>query len=362
MEFSSPLGASAQTAYAELLEVTRHQELTRSVENLSGSFNRKKVKGATYWYYQFTDSAGGATRQIFVGRDSEQLRTLVDRASARDRSQLDALAKAALALGCAGTTPAHFRIVRRLGEIGFFRAGGVLVGAHAFLAYGNALGVRWKDASRTPDIDVDHAGRNIELALPASLQIDTKGAIESLEAGLLPVPGFRPWDKTTSFVSKVDKQLRVDFLAPMVGGKGEPFEHAGLGVHLQPLRFLEFILEDIDQAVIISAAGPVLANVPDPARYALHKMLVHVERRARNPQKAMKDLRQAAALIEALSEYRRDDLRRLWIDLLDRGPGWRQGARKAVAALENLAPDLAAPEWMKQALPTATRAARSRAK
>lgn len=354
MRFSTPLSASAQSAYAELLEVTRQEELARSVGSLSGSFNRKVVKGVTYWYYQFTDSAGGSTRQIFVGRDSESLKALVERARARDTSHLNALAKAAITLGCAATTPAHFRIVRRLNEIGFFRAGGVLIGAHAFLAYGNALGVAWGDLARTQDIDFAHAGRNISLGLPTNLYINTRDAITSLEAGFLPVPGFHPTDRTASFVSKVDKQLRVDFLTPLVGGKEEVYEHPELGMNLQPLRFLEFILEDVHQAVVLSPVGAVMVNVPDPGRFALHKLLVFVERRARNPEKARKDLRQAAALIEALSEFRPDDLKGLWRDLLERGAGWRQRARRAVAALEELFPDLSMLKAMKQAIPQAT--------
>ena len=79
---STPLSASAQAAYAELLEVTRHRELARSIGNLSGSFNRNTVQGVDYWYYQFTDSAGGSTRQVFVGPDDEQVRRLVERARA----------------------------------------------------------------------------------------------------------------------------------------------------------------------------------------------------------------------------------------------------------------------------------------
>lgn len=350
MPFSSPLGASAQAAYAELLEVTRHHELSRSVENLSGSFNKKTVKGMTYWYYQFRDSAGGTTRQIFVGRDSEKIRQLVEKARTRDTSQVEALAKSAMALGCAATTPAHFRIVRRLNEVGFFRAGGLLIGTHAFLAYGNAMGVTWGDIARTQDLDFAHSGNNVELALPADLTIATRDALESLEAGLLPVPGFRPSDRTATFISKVDKQLRVDFLAPMAKGKAEVFKHEGLGVNLQPLRFLEFILEDVDQAVVISAVGAVMVNVPDPARYALHKILVFVERRSSNTQKAKKDLRQAAALIEALAEFRADDVQSLWKDLLKRGPGWRARAGKGVRALEQLAPELDAVKRMKEAL------------
>lgn len=352
---STPLTTSAQSAYAELLEVTRHQDLSRSVGNLSGSFNKKVVKGTPYWYYQFRDSAGGSTRQIFVGRDDEKLRALVEKAKTKDKTGLDALAKSALALGCSGTTPAHFRVIRRLGEIGFFRAGGVLIGAHAFLAYGNALGVAWGDLARTQDLDFAHAGRNLELALPSTLTIDTRDAIASLEAGFLPVPGFRPWEKTGSFVSKADKHLRLDFLTPLVGGKADVYEHAGLGVDLQPIRFLEFILEDIDQAVVISAIGTVMVNVPDPARFALHKLLVFAERRARNPQKALKDLRQAAALIEVLSAFRLDDLVALWKQLLSRGPGWRQRARTGIAALADTSPDLKAIALMKKAVPAATK-------
>ncbi len=338
---STPLGTAAQAAYAELLEVTRHQELARSVENLSGSFNRKVVKGAAYWYYQFTESAGGGTRQIFVGPDNEKIRALVEKARTKDKSRLDSLSKAATTLGCAATTPAHFRIVRRLNEIGFFRAGGVLVGTHAFLAYGNLLGVAWGDLGRTHDIDFAHSGSDIELALPASLTIETRSAIESLESGFLPIPGFGPGEETASFASKVDKNLRVDFLAPMVGGKSGVYRHENLGINLQPLRFLEFVLEDIDQAAIISAVGAVMANVPDPARYALHKLLVFAERRSRNPLKARKDLRQAAALIEVLTGFRADALESLWANLLRRGPGWRQRARKAIAGLEEITPGLA---------------------
>ena len=337
-KLSTALPASAQSAYAEILEVARHQELSRSVEGLSGSFNMKTVKGSEYWYYQFTDAGGGGTRQLFVGRDSEKLRELVARAKTRDTSQVERLAKGAMALGCAAATPAHFRIIRRLNEIGFFHAGGVLIGAHAFLAYGNALGVSWGNLARTQDIDFAHAGKGIALALPANLQIDTKDAIEHLEAGFLPVPGFRPKDRTASFISKVDRGLRVDFLTPMVHEKSEAFRHDALGVNLQPIRFMEFLLEDVDQAVVLSAIGAAVVTVPDPARYALHKLLVHAERRKHNPAKAVKDLQQSAALIEVLSQFRADALMALWRDLLARGPAWRSRARTSLAALEKEIP------------------------
>lgn len=345
---STANSAAAQAAYAELFEVARQLEINRSVENLSGSFNRKTVKGSTYWYYQYAQ--GGSTRQIFVGRDDENLRALVERSRMRDTSQVGRLAKAAITLGCTGVTPVHFRVIRRLNETGFFRAGGILIGAHAFATYGNALGVSWGEIAKTQDLDFAHAGRNIELALPTDVNLGARSAIESLEEGFLPLPGFRPWDPTGSFVSKNDKHLRLDFLTPLRGGHAEVFEHPDLGLHLQPVRFLEFLLEDIDQAAVLGNAGAVIVNVPDPARFALHKLLVFAERRERNPAKAMKDLRHAAALLEVLADYRGDTVLALWKDLLSRGPGWRKRAGTAIAALEKLAPQLDLLEPLREAL------------
>ncbi|MBK7657785.1 MAG: hypothetical protein IPJ28_00960 [Betaproteobacteria bacterium] len=82
--FSVPLDRSAaQSAYAELAsEVTRQQDpAPRAVGNLSGSFNRKRVKNATYWYYQYTESPGGGTRQVFVGPDDGKVRASREKSS-----------------------------------------------------------------------------------------------------------------------------------------------------------------------------------------------------------------------------------------------------------------------------------------
>ena len=56
---------------------------------------------------------------------------------------LGPLARSASVLGCTPVLPRHYRVIRRLADYGFFHAGGLLIGTHAFLAYGNMLGVRW---------------------------------------------------------------------------------------------------------------------------------------------------------------------------------------------------------------------------
>ena len=106
---------------------------------------------------------------------------------------------------------------------------------------------------------------------------------------------------------------------------------------------------------MLSAIGAVVVTIPDPARYALHKLLVYAERRKHNPAKSMKDLQQSAALIEVLSGFRGDSLLVLWRDLLARGPGWRSRARTALAALEKEIPAVDAVAAMRSAIPKSSR-------
>src|SRR4051812_2626072 len=176
----SELSLAAATAYAELTEQTRSFELTNALAGLVGSFQRLPRKGREYWYFAYRDLES-RVRMVYVGPDDDRVRALVERFDeTRGARPLAPQAQAALALGCAAAAPKHFRIIKRLSEYGFFRAGGILVGTHAFLALGNLLGVRWAEGAATLDTDFAHAGRNVSLALPADLRIDVRGALESL--------------------------------------------------------------------------------------------------------------------------------------------------------------------------------------
>jgi hypothetical protein len=339
------LPLSAQTAYAQLFDATLASELSRSVGNLRGSFARKTVKGREYWYFQFTD-LGGTLRQLYVGPDSEQVRLLVNQSRQPKDEPLLPLARSAIALGCAPVLGRHFRVIRRLSEYGFFRAGGVLVGTHAFLSYGNLLGVRWGEASRTQDVDLAHAGKNVAVALPATLEVDTHGAIESLQLGLLPIGGLSARSGAT-YLNPKDPEFRLDFLTTLHRGKEEPFEHPQLHVALQPLKFMEYVLENIGQAAILCEEGSVAVNIPHPARYALHKLLVYGERKGSFLQKSQKDLWQAAALLDCLKARRPWEVEEAWADLLARGAGWVSRARQGLGVLTKMVPELALDEWLR---------------
>ena len=339
MNHYTELSPSAQAAYAQLLDATQASELARSVATLRGSFARKKVKGRTYWYFQYTE-VSGVLRQLYVGPDSDRVRTLIEHhREGGPTTALEPLARSAIVLGCSATLPIQFRVMRRLADYGFFKAGGVLVGTHAFLAFGNMLGVRWGDASRTQDVDFAHAGKQLAIALPTNLQVDTHAAIESLEIGLLPIADLDGGMGST-YLSPRDPDFQIDFLTPLHRGGTAPFLHPQLGVKLQPLKFMEYLLEDVQQAAVMGNEGAVLATVPHPCRYALHKLMVHGERPLAKAVKANKDLRQAAALLDWCRTRFELDLREAWTDLVRRGPGWSTRAIRGRDALARTAPDL----------------------
>jgi hypothetical protein len=334
----SELTISAQTAYAQLFDAALSTEHMRSVADLSGSFNAKSIRAKTYWYFQYTEPSGHL-RQIYVGPDSDAVRRLIERKSGPAISaSLIPLARSAMALGCEPMNARQFRLVKRLSEYGFFRAGGVLIGTHAFIAYANMLGVHWGQADRTQDIDFAHAGKSLSLLLPSNVEVETSNAIESLDMGFLPVLGLSGKSGGAYLIPK-EPEFRLDFLTTLHRKGDEPFEHPQFHVTFQPLRFMEFPLEGIEQAVLFCNDGAVVVNIPDPARYALHKLLVYAERSASYRAKASKDVVQAAHLLAFLWESQPEHLEELLHDLIARGKGWRSRFRDGSNALKRQYPD-----------------------
>ncbi len=339
---------STQTAYAQLLDAALGAERVRGFSDLQGSFNQKTVKGRKYWYFQFTEPSG-KLHQLYVGPDGEPVQRLMAlQGSPSAAAALGPLARSAVALGSKAVLPRHYRVIRRLADYGFFRAGGVLIGTHAFLAFGNSLGVSWGDASRTQDIDFAHAGKRLSLLLPNNVDVKTDEAITSLEMGFLPVSGLS--GKTGgSYLIPSEPEFRLDFLTPLHRGGDAPYKHPQLHVTLQPLPFMEFSLEGVEQAVLFCNEGAVLVNVPSAERYALHKLLVYGERSGSFRAKAAKDLLQSACLLSFLWDHRRDALEEALSDMLTRGKGWRTRLKQGANALHKAHLELAVSAWLVEA-------------
>jgi hypothetical protein len=227
------------------------------------------------------------------------------------------------------TPPLHFRIVKRLADYQFFRAGGMLVGTHAFLALGNQLGVAWGSGTRTLDLDFAHQGRggNVDVALPANLRVDTDDALKSLQIGFLPALGGSK-GLAAQYASQREPGLRIDFLTAK-RRSDQPLAMPDLGVSLEPLRFMEYLMEGSGQGLLLDREDAIVVNLPDPARYGLHKLLVAYERGPSNP-KHDKDILQALALIEWHLARAPNSLKLAWEDLLSRGPGWGKRGRESL--------------------------------
>lgn len=355
------LSLSAQTTYAELLDQVRASALS-ALRALPGSFQRQTKRGRRYVYYSFRD-VDGRNRMAYVGPESERVSQLIERLeqakASPARQRVVELSRAAQALGCAAMLLKHYRVLERLEQYGFFRAGGLLVGTHAFVALGNMLGVRWTSGERTLDPDFAHAGRNISVALGADVSLSVHDALASLEMGLLPIAEFS--GRTgAQWRNPADPELRLDFLTPMTRDGG-PVHLPELGLALECLKFMEFSLLEPQQALVMGATGASLVNVPAPARYAVHKLIVHGERPESERAKAHKDLTQAAALAQYhLHEQQADRFAQAWSDALGRGPNWRRRAEKGRAALLARYPELdEASLWPDAPRPVAKRAAPS---
>ncbi len=121
-----------------------------------------------------------------------------------------------------------------------------------------------------------------------------------------------------------------------------------LNVALEPLKFMEYLLEGTTQGALLGRAGACIVNLPAPERYAAHKLVVYGERPISQRTKATKDLLQIAALASwFVSAGQAAAFNKAWRDLLSRGRGWQTRAKQGHAALLKLAPELDIPALWK---------------
>ena len=325
------LPLETQTLYAELLEHLIGMQAQRSIGGLTGSFTEKTIKGEPYLYWQ-SSQPGGRTKQFYVGRRTPELQRTLQRLQRRQTEMapdLERVQRLCSQLRVGGANVADHpsaRVVQALAESGLFDAGAVLVGTHAFAVLGNLLGIRWVSGSfRTQDVDLATArDADIDIAVP-DVRTDVPSVLESLEMGFSPVPPLDPKHAATSFKVR-GQSLRVDLLSPQRGRSDDPIFIRRFNAAAQPLPYLDYVMAKPEKALLLGSSA-VLVNVPTPARFAFHKLLVAPLRPAAFQAKAEKDVMQAGQVLEALVETRPGDLRPAWDAL--RGTSKRQESAAA---------------------------------
>jgi hypothetical protein len=326
------LSDTANSLYAETLEQLLAEEAAGLDRHLRGSFKRRELSGRGYWYYQYRD-LDQRVRQLYcgpIGGAWDRIARNEERGN--DSGALDRKAQAGMlrAAGFANTPPDAFRLLAALGDAGLFKTGAVLVGTYAFMALGNHLGVTWPGrASATQDIDGAH-GRSVELAVPGA-GMSIPDVLEGLELGYQPIPKLDPKQPSTSFMFR-NRTLRLDLLTPPHGKRTDPIHIPALGAPAQVLRFLDYLLET-PQPAVLTGSRVLRVTVPDAARFAIHKLLVAAERPSMERAKARKDIDQAAQLLRVLTDERPGDIAPAWRAARKRGKNWERRLTQARAEL-----------------------------
>lgn len=280
--------------YADLLRMATIPALSAK----GFSVIKKTNRGHVYWYLQL---AVGAKRfHQYIGPDTEKNRRHIEALKERweesqptlmERKRLVAMLRAAKAPS-ADTTIG--RILEVLEQTGVFNLGAVLVGSHAFAVYQNMLGIRWPlEAAMTQDVDL---AKDI---IDVGVNLDMDAALSEL--GFAPTPSFFTGKASPTFMLR-NSLITLDVLTPMRGNRNEPVWLKNLKTHAQPVRYLDYLIGDPQQAVIVYGPG-VLVNVPSPGRFAFHKLVVSQQRKASEAIKKKIDLAQANCLFQFLLEH-----------------------------------------------------------
>lgn len=332
------IAGETMVLYSDLRERLEAFDAMRSIASLPGEFTTKSHKGNLYHYFQAT--LAGGRDQIYIGPDRPEVRRLIEERQQgiegvrADEKMLQRLAAQIIAGGVQPVAPMMARIINRLGDSGVFHVGGVLVGTIAYQILGLHLGVTWTAGSHmTQDVDLA-ASTNIALVVP-ELKVDVPSVIESLQMGFFPVPRLSRTEPSTSYAIR-GRTLRIDLLTPARKGATSPVFIRRLNAAATPLRYLDYLIQDPINAVML-AGTPCLVKVPQPARYALHKLIISQEREQTAADKKRKDIAQAVNMIALLKEERPGDIDLAREDLERHGASWvkrlEKGCRDAGISL-----------------------------
>jgi len=311
-----------QTAYADLLDRCSRDSFAEDFSE-DGTFTAKTIRGRRYWYFQIPAENNGTRKQRYVGAETLELLEQIKRhkearGEKKDRQSLVSTLVRAASLP--RPSPEIGNVVVALASAAVFRLGAVLVGTVAYQTYAGLLGVKLSAAAlQTGDIDIAQS-KTISLAAEETAP-SIMAALRNVDSSFREVPGIRNPLAVTSYVGKAG--IRVDFLTPNEGPDTDaPAPLAALGTDAQQLRFLDFLINEPEGAVVLHGEG-IYVLVPSPQRYALHKLIV-ARRRKEGAIKATKDIVQAEALLSALMHRRPHELRMAWEEAFKRGKRWRQ--------------------------------------
>lgn len=316
------INLATQTMFAELLQRSLDAEFDDMYDE-RGTFRKKLSKGRMYWHHQ--RKIEGKVVSKYVGPVTDK--SISDRVKRFDEIKSDfkgrqEMVRALVAAGLPSTDSISGLVVQAMWKAGFFRLRGVLVGTVAFQAYAGPLGIRLPGRPlQTQDADFAQfwgISENIGDTMPPMLEV-----LKEVDESFREIPNINDPFVTTAYRNRAS--YKVDFLTPNRGSdehQSKPAKMKALGGSgAQPLRHLDYLIHRTERSVLLYGGG-IPVTIPRAERYAVHKLIVSVERT--DQVKSAKDVMQAAVLIEALQKNRPLELADAWQTAWDSGPRWRE--------------------------------------
>jgi len=286
-----------QTLYSSVVE--RASTQAEVPLHSPGSVAQKTVAGKTYIYWRVY-LASGKHKETSLGRAGAPSTDAALETKQVESAELRALATDVQVLRKAGFAAADNSSALTLATLfnaGIFSHGGVLVGSHAFGALLNSLGVRLAANYATEDIGIGSAG-SISVAIP-----EDRSFLDILRDSSVPffeVPELDRRKPSTSFKAR-GKPLKVDLLVRGTEAHvTKPLPE--IRAHATGLPYFRYLVSNAARGFVLGKEHVIPVTLPDPARFALHKLIVSTLRDPSRALKADKDRRQAAVLIDALTE------------------------------------------------------------
>lgn len=263
-----------------------------------GSIVARERSGRGYWYWRYYALDGKEREQSLgpVGDAGADARKAALEARIATANQLAKDANMLRRQGYCAADNSTSVTLATLYNAGVFRTGAMLVGAHAYGALLNTLGVKPRRNYATEDIDI---ARYAPIQLAAT---PDGGLLEILRQTGLPffeVPELDSRRPSTSYLQRGTK-LKVDLLVPAKDANYGSVRVPELKAHATALPFLGFLLAEQLDSAILARDRVIPLKVPRPERYCIHKLLVSQLRAKTGAAKDEKDLDQATLLAEVL--------------------------------------------------------------
>lgn len=334
-----PHELSFRTQYAEVKE--RSRAAGKLLPGTPGRLVLRSGTGYGYWYRGYY-AVPGQEVEDFVCKEGndEALQAAKERIEFADWTARQVRDLRKLEFQVADKAVA--RVLVELHNAGLFEGGLVLVGTLCYMAWLNELGVK-AVAARTQDIDLARR-QPLKLATPLTFL----GTIEATKLKFSPVPGMPSHAPPTSVKRPGANALRIDILAdgPTLGRTVTIPE---LEWHAQTVPFYDYLLSQPQEACALAGGHCVSVKLPAPERLLWHKVYASTNRSGA-PEKAQKDLLQAATLAAILVEQDGASLRDSLREAPDRLRSAARARRPALAKLLEAHPEAA--EQLEQAVQT----------